>query len=47
MADQGELAQRFLALHEGDSPLLLANAWDEGSAKILRGAGFSALATRS
>ena len=47
MADQGELAQRFLALHQEDSPLLLANAWDEGSAKILRSAGFAALATTS
>src|ERR1700747_342210 len=47
MADQGELAQRFLALHEGDSPLLLANAWDEGSAKILPSSAFSALATTS
>ena len=47
MDGQRELAQRFLALHEGDSPLLLANAWDEGSAKILRSAGFAALATTS
>lgn len=47
MADQAELARRFLALHQQDSPLLLANAWDEGSAKMLRRAGFSALATTS
>jgi 2-methylisocitrate lyase-like PEP mutase family enzyme len=47
MADQAELAQRFLALHEQDSPLLLANAWDAGSAKLLRAAGFTALATTS
>src|SRR5438132_6775946 len=47
MADQAELAQRFLVLHQQDSPLLLANAWDEGSAKILRSAGFAALATTS
>jgi 2-methylisocitrate lyase-like PEP mutase family enzyme len=47
MPDQAELTQRFLALHEQDSPLLLANAWDEGSAKMLRSAGFAALATTS
>jgi 2-methylisocitrate lyase-like PEP mutase family enzyme len=47
MADQAELAQRFLALHQQDSPLLLANAWDEGSAKMLRSEGFAALATTS
>jgi 2-methylisocitrate lyase-like PEP mutase family enzyme len=30
-----------------DSPLLLANAWDEGSAKLLASLGFQALATTS
>jgi 2-methylisocitrate lyase-like PEP mutase family enzyme len=48
MGDQAELARRFLALHEGvDGPLLLANAWDAGSAKLLEAAGFDALATTS
>jgi 2-methylisocitrate lyase-like PEP mutase family enzyme len=47
MPDQAELARRFLALHEADEPLLLANAWDAGSAKLLQAAGFQALATTS
>lgn len=40
-------AERFLALHSGPSPLLLANAWDLGSAKLLVALGFEALATTS
>ena len=40
-------AERFLALHHGDAPLLLANAWDAGSARLLASLGFSALATTS
>lgn len=47
MTDQSDLARRFLALHEADTPLLLANAWDEGSAKLLASAGYTALATTS
>ena len=47
MTDQGARAQRFLALHDGATPLLLANAWDAGSAKILASLGFEALATTS
>src|SRR5918912_1783342 len=42
-----ERAQRFLDLHEPGRPLLLANAWDRGSARLLESAGFSALATTS
>lgn len=44
---EGELADRFLALHAEGAPLLLANAWDQGSAKLLAGLGFQALATTS
>jgi 2-methylisocitrate lyase-like PEP mutase family enzyme len=44
---EGELADRFLALHAEGVPLLLANAWDQGSAKLLAGLGFQALATTS
>src|SRR4029077_14946470 len=44
-ADQKRL--RFLALHRGEQPLLLANAWDAGSAVILASLGFEALATTS
>jgi 2-methylisocitrate lyase-like PEP mutase family enzyme len=41
------LTARFLELHHGDSPLLLPNPWDVGSAKILQNLGFHALATTS
>ena len=47
MAQQGELADRFLARHRVGPPLLLANAWDAGSARILAALGFEALATTS
>jgi 2-methylisocitrate lyase-like PEP mutase family enzyme len=42
-----ELAQRFLSLHRGDSPLLMPNPWDRGSAMLLESLGFGALATTS
>jgi 2-methylisocitrate lyase-like PEP mutase family enzyme len=47
MSTQAERAARFLELHRGEAPLLLANAWDVGSAKLLASAGFQALATTS
>lgn len=37
----------FLGLHHQSSPLLLANAWDTGSARLLASLGFAALATTS
>jgi 2-methylisocitrate lyase-like PEP mutase family enzyme len=40
-------AQRFLDLHHGDSPLLLPNPWDAGSARLLASLGYEALATTS
>jgi 2-methylisocitrate lyase-like PEP mutase family enzyme len=40
-------AAEFLALHRQERPLLLANAWDPGSAKLLASLGFQALATTS
>src|SRR5262245_51153141 len=40
-------ADRFLALHRGDSPLLMPNAWDAGTAKLLESLGFEAVATTS
>ncbi len=40
-------AARFRALHHQERPLLLANAWDVGSAKLLASLGFQALATTS
>src|SRR2546423_14710655 len=40
-------ADHFLALHRADKPLLMPNAWDMGSAKLLESLGFEALATTS
>ncbi|HLK41765.1 MAG TPA: isocitrate lyase/phosphoenolpyruvate mutase family protein [Thermoleophilia bacterium] len=40
-------AERFLALHHGPQPLLMPNAWDRGSARLLASLGFAALATTS
>jgi 2-methylisocitrate lyase-like PEP mutase family enzyme len=42
-----ELADRFLALHRSDRPLLMPNPWDRGSAMLLESLGFEALATTS
>jgi 2-methylisocitrate lyase-like PEP mutase family enzyme len=42
-----EKAARFLALHEAGDILLMPNAWDRGSARILTALGFPALATTS
>jgi 2-methylisocitrate lyase-like PEP mutase family enzyme len=42
-----EQADRFRSLHEKQQPLLLANAWDVGSARLLTWLGFEALATTS
>jgi hypothetical protein len=47
VSEQIEQAHRFLALHQGGSPLLLPNPWDVGSAKLLVALGFEALATTS
>jgi 2-methylisocitrate lyase-like PEP mutase family enzyme len=40
-------AERFRALHQGPGAFVLANPWDAGSARILHGLGFRALATSS
>jgi 2-methylisocitrate lyase-like PEP mutase family enzyme len=45
--DRIEQAEQFRALHEGPQPLLLPNAWDGGSAKLLASMGFKAMATTS
>jgi 2-methylisocitrate lyase-like PEP mutase family enzyme len=47
MTGQAEKARTFAALHEQDEPLLLANAWDRGSAKLFGALGFHALASTS
>jgi 2-methylisocitrate lyase-like PEP mutase family enzyme len=44
---QGERAKRFRALHEQPGAFVIANPWDAGSARILAGLGFQALATSS
>jgi 2-methylisocitrate lyase-like PEP mutase family enzyme len=41
------MSRAFLDLHVPGSPLLMSNAWDAGSAKILASLGFSAVATTS
>jgi 2-methylisocitrate lyase-like PEP mutase family enzyme len=46
-ANQADKAQRFRALHEATGHFVIANAWDAGSARILAGLGFAALATSS
>jgi 2-methylisocitrate lyase-like PEP mutase family enzyme len=40
-------AERFRALHRGSPALLLPNAWDAASARLLQAAGFPAVATTS
>jgi 2-methylisocitrate lyase-like PEP mutase family enzyme len=47
VTEQAERAERFLALHGGERPLLLPNPWDLGSAKLFESMGFEALATTS
>jgi 2-methylisocitrate lyase-like PEP mutase family enzyme len=47
MTTHAEKAAYFLDLHREDRPLLLANAWDVGSAKLLASLGYHALATTS
>jgi 2-methylisocitrate lyase-like PEP mutase family enzyme len=47
MRDHAHKAAYFLELHRQERPLLLANAWDAGSARLLAATGFNALATTS
>lgn len=44
---QRDKGERFRALHEGPDTFVIANAWDAGSARVLAGLGFPALATSS
>jgi len=46
-ATQHEKATHFLRLHEGPGVFVIPNPWDVGSARILAGLGFPALATSS
>ena len=42
-----DLAATFHSLHRGSAPLLLANVWDAGSARLIESLGAAALATTS
>jgi 2-methylisocitrate lyase-like PEP mutase family enzyme len=44
---QSDKAARFRKLHEGPSAFIIPNPWDAGSARLLAGLGFEALATSS
>src|SRR5437762_420710 len=46
-ASQNEKAAGFRALHDGPETFVIPNPWDVGSARILAGLGFRALATSS
>lgn len=46
-AAQSDKATRFQALHQGPGAFVIPNPWDAGSARILAGLGFQALATSS
>ena len=45
--NQREKAERFQALHKGPGAFVIPNPWDGGSARILAGLGYQALATSS
>ena len=45
--NQADKARRFRELHEAPGAFVIGNAWDAGSARLLAGAGFVALATSS
>ena len=44
---QQEKAARFRTLHERPGAFVIPNPWDIGSARLLAGLGFEALATSS
>lgn len=47
MATQAEKAHAFRELHTRKKPFIIPNPWDAGSARVLSGLGFQALATTS
>jgi 2-methylisocitrate lyase-like PEP mutase family enzyme len=47
MLTQAEKGQAFRALHERESAFIIPNPWDVGTARLLAGLGFEALATTS
>jgi 2-methylisocitrate lyase-like PEP mutase family enzyme len=44
---QADRAQQFRALHQAPGAFVIANVWDGGSARMMAGLGFAALATSS
>jgi hypothetical protein len=44
---QDDLGAAFRALHRKGDPFVLANAWDEGSARVLKALGAQAIGTSS
>src|SRR5580700_10343653 len=44
---QADKAQQFRALHNAPGAFVIANVWDGGSARMMAGLGFAALATSS
>src|ERR1700738_3979164 len=44
---QADKARQFRALHEAPGAFVVANVWDGGSARMMAGLGFAALATSS
>jgi 2-methylisocitrate lyase-like PEP mutase family enzyme len=46
VSTQAERGAAFRAIHEGE-PFVIPNPWDAGSARVLEGLGFKALATTS
>lgn len=47
MTSQKDKTAAFLALHKLGAPFIIPNPWDEGSARVLEGLGYAALATTS
>ena len=47
MTTQAQKAQAFKTLHEKDEVFIIPNPWDAGSARLMQGLGFKALATTS
>jgi 2-methylisocitrate lyase-like PEP mutase family enzyme len=47
MTTHEQRCEQFRALHEGPGAFVLGNVWDGGSARIVAGLGFKALATSS
>jgi 2-methylisocitrate lyase-like PEP mutase family enzyme len=46
-ADRASLAAALLALHRPGEPVVLVNAWDPGSARVVQACGAAAIATGS